>query len=307
MRKNLIFLISFIIFSISVNRTFAASSVTNGITVSPAVQQITLNSEQNTASFKVELINNTASQQFITVSTEDFTYLNENGAVSFFASSASKNDTHGLVNFMDIGLPEIALAPHQSQVVPVSIINANKLTVGGHYAAIVFKAYPQSSKNGNFSIIQAVSSLVFLSTYGQGTQVLSLDTELINSLDINLPQQITTVIGNTGNTQSTPRGYIQILDPQGKLISQSQLNIYSSLVLPQSKRLLVTNINPVNKFLWPGFYKVKIFYNHDGQTKFTVYQKSILLITEPFLVIIILIIAVIFGLIIYFKNYINKH
>jgi hypothetical protein len=290
MRKSLTILIGLFVFIFGASQAFAASSITNGITVSPAIEQIELSKGQNTANFTVEIINNTNTQQFITASSQDFTYLNENGSLNFFDSTTDKNDTHGLVNFLKISLPEIALAPHQNKVVPVSIINANTITNGGHYAAIVFKAYPITSKKTNFSIIQAVSSLVFLTTYGGGTQNLTLDTALISSVDVNLPAQITTVLGNSGNTQSTPRGYIQILNPGGKLISQSQLNIYSALILPQSKRLLVTNINPAHNFLWPGLYTVKIFYNHDGQTNFTVYQRQIIVIPEPFLIVISVII-----------------
>ncbi|HEY5267533.1 MAG TPA: hypothetical protein VII94_00120 [Candidatus Saccharimonadales bacterium] len=302
MKKYLSLLLGFFILMIGVNRAFAASSLTNGITVSPAIEQIILAKGQTTDNFKVEIINNTNSQQFITASVQDFTYLNENGAVSFFGSSTDKNDTHGLVNFIDIGLPEIAIASHQSQVVPVSVVNADKLTNGGHYAAVVFKAYPLSGKKTNFSIIQAVSSLVFLSTSGEGTQNISLDNALMGSIDVNLPQQITTIMGNSGNTQTTPRGYIQILSPQGKLVSQSQINIASALILPQSKELIVNALNPTHKFLWPGFYTFKIFYNHDGQTKYMLYQKRILLITEPFLIMIIVIVIALIGWPVY-KNY----
>jgi len=295
MKNWLILLIGFLIVIVGTNKVFAASSITNGITVSPAIQQIALSKNQTTANFKVEVINNTTNQQFITASTQDFTYLNQNGAVSFFTGTTNINDTHGLVNFISIGLPEVALAPHQSKVIPISIANANKLSDGGHYVAIVFKAYPQNIKKANFAIVQAVSSLVFLSTYGGGTQNLSLDTEIISSIDLNLPRQIVTVMGNSGNTQTTPRGYIQILNPEGNLISQTQINVFSSLILPQSKRLLTDSLNPARRFLWPGFYTIKIFYNHDGQTNFSVYQKKIFVITEPFLIFIIVIIVVLIG------------
>jgi hypothetical protein len=298
MKNYLSIVLGFFILIFSINKAFAASSITNGITVSPAIQQISLAKNQVTANFNVEIINNTNSQQFVEASSQDFTYLNENGAVSFFNSTLNKNDTHGLVNFMNIGLPEIALAPHQSKVVPVTIFGANKLSDGGHYAAIVFKAYPLNTKKSNFAFIQAVSSLVFLSTYGGGTQNLSLDTVIISSVDINLPEQITTVIGNSGNTQTAPSGYVQILNPQHKLVSQSQINVFQVLILPQSKRLLVVNLNHPHQFLWPGFYTVKIFYDHSGQTKYMVYQKRVFLITEPFLIVIIVFVIVFVGWII---------
>jgi hypothetical protein len=302
MRKLLILIFGLLVFGFAPNSAFAARSITNGITVSPAIEQITVNKNQDSATFNVEIINNTNSPQFITVSSQDFTYLNESGAVSFYNSSVvNSSDIHGLTSYLKIGYPEIALATRQSKIVPITVVNANLLSSGGHYAAIVFRAYPTNQKKTNFSLVQAVSSLVFLSTNGSGTQKVSLVNALIGSLNINLPQQVSLILQNSGNTQTIPSGFIQILNPGGKLVSQSQINVFSGLILPASRRLLITNIAPANKFLWPGFYKVKVFYSHQGSNSYTIYQKQIFVITEPFLVVII---AVVLALIFwrYYRN-----
>ena len=302
MRKILILSFGFLIIGLLGTPVFAASSVTNGITVSPAIEQVVINKGQNTANFNEEIINNTNSPQLINVSSQDFTYLNESGAVSFYDSSTiNPNNIHGLTNYIKIGFPEIALAIHQSKIIPITIVNANLLSDGGHYAAIVFKAYPSSGKKTNFSLVQAVSSLVFLSTNGGGTQNVSLVDALLGSIYIKLPQQLSLILENSGNTQTTPSGFIQVLDSSGKLVSQSQINVYSGLILPDSKRLIATNINPTNKFLWPGFYTVKIFYSHQGLSSYKVFQKRIFVITEPFLLFIIgIFLAVIFWR--YYRN-----
>ena len=122
----------------STGHAYAALPKVNGITVSPAIEQLTLNPNQNTASFNEQVTNNTTNPVVLKIGAEDFTYLNQYGGLDFYNSSVDTN-SHGLLDFLSIGFNQVALGPMQSQTIPISILNANKLAVGGHYAALLFK------------------------------------------------------------------------------------------------------------------------------------------------------------------------
>ena len=278
-----------------------ATPAVNGITVSPAIQQITLKANQNSAGFTAQVTNNTTSQVVLHISAEDFTSLNQNGGISFYNSGTiNTNNPHGLLNFLSIGLTEIALGPHQSQAVPVTILNANQLAVGGHYAALLFKVVGTTNGHGNRVIInQAVSSLIFLSTFGQGTQTTALTTPVIGSVFTSFPHTINAVLSNNGNTQTTPRGYVQILDSSSKVVSQGQINIDSGLILPASKRLFTLNLMQTKKHVWPGIYHLKIYYRHDGQAKYSVYEQKFLFVNGIIALVVIVLIVALLGLVAY--------
>ena len=277
-----------------------ASSKLNGITVSPSIQQINLSQNQTTETISSEVTNNTASTIAINITAEDFTSLNQTGGINFYNSSQINNkDTHGLVDYIRIPAPTIVLSPGQSQSVPVMIINADKLAPGGHYAALIFKlANLAGAKGNNVLINQAVSSLIFLSTYGHGTQTLSLTNSVIGSITTTLPKTLNLVFENSGNTQTTPSGIVQLLDSSSKLISQTQINTGSSLILPVSDRLFTLNLTQTAKTGWFGLDQLKIMYRHDGQTNYLVYNKRFLYINQGLLttVVIIGLLIVIFGI-----------
>jgi hypothetical protein len=274
----------------SVGQTSAASTQIKGITVSPAIEQLTLNPNQSTASFNEQVTNNTTSPVVLKINAEDFTYLNQNGGLDFYNSSTDTN-SHGLLDFLSIGLNQIALGPGQSQAVPISILNANKLAVGGHYAALLFKIQGVPVTRGNQVVInQEVSSLIFLSTYGQGTQTTNLSTPLIGSVALTMPQAISAVFTNNGNTQTTPSGYAQVLNSASQVISQGQINTGSGLILPGSKRLFTFNLIQTKKRVWPGVYTLKVYYHHDGQASYSVYQQKFLFVNGTIVTIVVVVI-----------------
>src|ERR1017187_6601623 len=93
------------------SKAYAANPVVKGITVSPAIEQIILNPNQNTAGFTVQVTNNTPGPVVLNVSAEDFTTLDQNGDISFYNPTLiNANNPHGLLNFLSIGLSELAFS-----------------------------------------------------------------------------------------------------------------------------------------------------------------------------------------------------
>jgi hypothetical protein len=118
-----------------------------------------------------------------------------------------------------------------------------------------------------------VSSLVFVTSYGAGTQELTLATPVIGSLYARMPDSLDVVFTNTGNTQTTVRGVAQVTDASGKPVSQGLINADSGLILPDSQRLFNVSLQPQSNALQlVGQYTLHVLYRHDGQDKYTVYE-----------------------------------
>jgi hypothetical protein len=259
-----------------------------GVTVSPAIEQINLTPNQTLASYDSQVTNNTNTPVELSIGAEDFTSLNLNGGVSFLGKN-NNSSSHGLASYLFITSPQFTLNPGQSQVVPIKVLNTNKLATGGHYAALTYKLQNSNNAKGNaVAIQQTVSSLLFVSTYGQGTQATDLTTPVIGSFFTSFPQNLNVVFGNSGNTQTTPRGIVQIMNSSSKVVAQAIINTNSGLILPQSKRLFNLNLMSLgSQHLWPGIYTLRITYNHDGQSTYRIYQQKFLFISLPILLIAI--------------------
>ena len=246
-----------------------------GLTVTPAIKQIALAPSQMSATFTVSVTNTTDSPITVAISTQDFTTLNQNGGIRFL--STANSGPHALASSMSVATPQIHLDRGRSAAVTVAINDTEKLAAGGHYAAVVFRIVDSSSSGSNniVSVMPAVSSLVFVTTSGAGTQQLDLSSPNIGSFQTQFPNQLNLVFTNSGNTQTTIHGVAQITESGGRPVSQGIINADSGLILPGSQRLFDVALHDVTGSpRIVGSYTLHILYRHDGQSDYSVYQQK---------------------------------
>ena len=251
---------------------YSAAAPQNGITISPAITNINLMQAQTTASFPIEVTNNTRASAHITISAEDFTALNQNGDISYLKEGSKT--PHGLASALSSSPTQLVLEPGEQEHLTITIANTDQLAPGGHYGAVVFKLTDAPSISGNVSVNQTVTSLVFLSTYGQGIQKLSVTNPKIAAVWVEIPNTVNLVLANVGNTQTVPRGIVEISDRSGKVIAHGLININSGLILPGSSRLFSTGLTPSGAPLWPGTYRMKVSYRVDGDSAYKQYEQD---------------------------------
>ncbi len=256
-----------------------------GITVSPAIEQLTLHQNQSVATFPTTVTNHTGSTVLITVKARDFTASSDGKRLTFIGNTESSSKPHGLSNSLKMSPSQATLAPGANQKVLVAVSNATNLAPGGHYAALIYMARGVNQKQKNtVAIREAVSCLVFVNTYGGGTQTTTLSVPSMSGLVTSLPKNINVVLTNSGNTPTVPRGYVQIINSKSMLLAQNQLNVDSSMILPGSTRLFPISLVTVGDHAWYGVYHLKIFYRHDGQKNFNVYDKKLLLVSAQLII-----------------------
>jgi hypothetical protein len=277
--------------------TGSKSVSSKGITISPAIINVSLDQNLHSTSFKINVENKNSSPVNLKLFSLDFKSLNETGGVAFIGTGGN----YGLANWLVLPSEPIKLAAKSSQLITISVDNRTDLAPGGHYAAILFDNAGQSGSGSNkVTINQVASTLVFLKKSGGEIYKLSLQNPDFGSTWLRLPHNVNLLISNTGNTQTVPRGILVITDPLGHEVRRGVLNGSSAMVLPGSDRLIRVDLFREAKAWLPGRYKATISYRPaDSDTAQTTTYSFVYL--NPILLILI-IVLLIFGML-YLRNY----
>ncbi|HSX37172.1 MAG TPA: hypothetical protein VLG13_03630 [Patescibacteria group bacterium] len=260
----------------------ASTGKTSGISVAPVLEQLSLVAGQDQADFTVQVTNNTPYPVQIKLGFADFKALNESGGIAFLGENAtSLEQSHGLANWVRLDTQQLGLDKGATAKATVQLYNLLSLSPGGHYGAVtyqVLKAGPAGPGN-RVSINQILTSLVFLTTAGGGTQRLSMPPPQLSGVQYSIPSSLNLFFKDDGNTQTTPRGSVTIDRGKGSLpIATGVVNSDSALVLPGSTRLLPTPLATLGRPWWPHEYHVHILYRTGNSTKFSTYNASFLYI-----------------------------
>lgn len=262
------------------------------IALTPALQDKVLGPNEKSTSFIVQLSNQTDKPINFSLSTTDFTALNQTGGLSFLGTdSARVTKGNGLSSILELEVKQLTVAANGSRAVIVRIADVSKLAPGGHYGAILAQVIPDgTSLYGNkVTVNQVVSSLIFLETAGQGTKTISLLPPRLTKVSFGLPQNIDLAFNATGNTQAVPRGLVTI-SRGDKVYMRGIVNENSSLILPKSTRLLPTELTGDSKPLIPGSYTVRVQYRFDGALGLTTYERTFLYVNIQAILMFILLI-----------------
>ena len=294
MKRLAIGLIAFVLLPIA-PVSAASQRATSGIAVSPAIKQLQVQSGQDETDFSEEITNNTPNPVQIKVGFADFKALNESGGIAFLGQNAGAvEQSHGLAKWVSISTQQVGLDSGQSAEVQIHLSDLGSLPEGGHYGAItyqVLKATPNGGGN-RVNVNQVVSSLVFLTTAGKGTQHLKMPPPVLHHIEFSLPSELDVFFTNDGNTQTVPRGNLIIYSHDAAHpVATAVVNTQQAMVLPNSTRLLQTPITVTTHPWRPGRYHVHILYRPDATAKFSSYDASFFYI-NPLLFPMLLAIAV---------------
>lgn len=249
--------------------TPVTARATEGIGLSPSIQEVQLNEDQKSVNFEVNISNSTNETVDLRLSTLDFGALDESGGIAFIGKTSDETTSYGLSQWMILEKDRLALKPGQTQSVKVTIDNKDNLSPGGHYGAVVVTSVsPGGEQNSSLSVLPAGSTLVLLRKNGGEIQELKLDSINTNKSLIKLPNEVTLRFQNVGNVHLVPRGTVELFGPTGSLISSGIINQQSSFVLPESFRQITVNLDLNGQPWLPGRYKLEVNWRYDGKEEF---------------------------------------
>lgn len=261
---------SFTILAATTQPVFALS----GLTISPPLRDVTLGPGLLETSAELTLQNNTDQAVRASLRLADLRALGQYGGNSLDKAGglAGKYD---LANW--ISLPDgdtVTIASKQTVTVKVKIVNRSDLSPGGHYGAIIVTTSPsKTTTQSNVSLNQQLVSLLFIKKLGgenYGLQLASSDFKKSGGI----VNELKTTFKNTGNVHVVPRGYVEVTDPTGQVVSKGIINQDSAIILPDSSRQYVTLMQSVAPYGKSGIYNVTTYYRYDDKQDFTEYTQT---------------------------------
>lgn len=263
--------------------------IKNGVSISPFIQNVSLNQNQNEKHFEVTITNKTNSLKEVHLSARDFGSLDETGGL-LLEGSGNYSKKYGLASWLVLGTNTVVLHPKEAKSIPIVINNRSSLQPGGHYAAIVASINAPDTLTGNeVAVNQQLMSLVLVNKNGGESYGLKLADISHNGNWANLPSTVKLRFQNPGNVHIVPRGTVLLKDVKGSIIAKGLINVESSYVLPETFRGIEVPLHKVgNGFRAPGLYKLEVSYRYDEIDKMAQKSQSILFVNMKFWVGVLL-------------------
>lgn len=253
----------------------ATTKPRSGVTISPALQQVTLSPEVQQKTYDFNVTNNTATELEFALSVVDFGSLDETGGV-LFAGNAKKtfNYRYTLSPWVQLEKDRVVVAPHKSEKIPITLLNKESLTPGGHYGAITVTPTDTGESGQKVQIDQVATSLLFVKKSGGEVYRLSLNRFTVRPHIFALPSKVDLRFQNGGNVHVIPRGMATVTDPRGRIVQRGVVNEDSGIALPETFRQVTVGLKPLARAWLPGRYHLDINYRYDETDRFQTVSTS---------------------------------
>ena len=271
----------------------ASTPAGQGLTISPAILQLTLGATEPQNSYDLTLTNHTSAVQNLNLSLIDFGTLDETGGLFLIGQPNDFERKYGLAAWMSVSQPVVTIEPGATVVEKVTITNESSLTSGGHYGAVLIKTDTDqpAGDQARVDFKPIVTELLFLNkTGGDIFSLKLLNIQKPGGLT-GLPSSVKLRFQATGNVHVVPRGLVTILDPAGREVSRGIINEDSDIVLPGAIRQVQVAMHAERTVVVPGRYTIVVNYRYDGQDGDTRVEQSFYFINGPLLVSWLIILA----------------
>jgi len=256
-----------------------------GVAIRPAIASLTTQPGQSAVTLTETLENDTQRPVTIVPVASDFGTTGVNGAIEL---KKLPDALHGLAGNLQFTPASLTLAKGQSRSVTVQVRDVSALSPGGHFAAIRYRvlAGPTTGDKSTVGITSELLSFVFLTTTGRASYGVSLKTSLPHIAFWQPPSEADLLFTNTANTQTAPRGILNISGPGHTQVVNSIINPDSALVLPGSTRLFQMQLRRIKTAIWPGSYTADIYYRATSAVSYEHEQQHFFLVGWPVLAVL---------------------
>lgn len=241
----------------------------NSLKISPLRTDLTI-SKGGTGVAKVDVTNLTKNTVVLKAIENDFVAGDEKGTPAIILDENSYAPSHSLKRFMT-AIPNVTLAPTQTQEVVVTVRVPSSAQAGGYFGALRFA--PASLNGSTLSVGTSLASLILLTVPGPTTEQLTLTNFDVqqnggSASNFRNPNDLSLLLRfeNKGNLQEAPFGQINVLKGK-KIVFTTNFNRAEPKndILPDSARRWNIPIKGLGKF---GKYTVSgtFGYGSKGQT-----------------------------------------
>lgn len=215
------------------------------IYIAPSFQEVVLTENNSQALVEVTLKNGTNQDLRFQLEATEINQVDDEGTIGFFDKPPAGQIPSA--SYIDIENRELLLSKNESKTISVTVKNAQDLSPGGHYVAVVARSDTASGSYGS-SFSPALSSLLLIKKEGGERYQLNLkNTTDLNFLTFTLPSNIILTFENLGNIHTSPYGLVEIKDIFGRIVNRGVINEGSKIILPGTQRKFDTKLQ---KYTW---------------------------------------------------------
>lgn len=283
----------------------------NSLKVSPLRSDLSI-AKGNTGTTKVQVTNLTKSTVILKAIENDFVAGDEKGTPALILDENSYAPSHSLKRFM-VSIPNITVAPNQTQEVTVTVRVPANAQAGGYFGALRFA--PASLTGSTLSVGASVASLILLTVPGPTVEQLTLtnfDVQQSGGTATNFrtPNNLSLMLRfqNKGNLQEAPFGQINVLKGK-KVVYKASFNQNDpkNEILPDSARRWSLPIKNLGKF---GKYTINGTFTYGTQSQSVEITKTIWIIPTTVIMIgvaaLLITIAIGVGFWLFIRSYKRK-
>ncbi|HSW99725.1 MAG TPA: hypothetical protein VLH38_01685 [Patescibacteria group bacterium] len=122
----------------------------------------------------------------------------------------------------------------------------------------------QTTSGMNVSVIPSIRMPLIIIKQSGAITDFAISRLVYPHFALKLPKELSFTMSNTGNVIATPRGYVTIQDPRGRIVNKGVLNTASTALAPRSKLALQPPLTMLSHAWLPGDYQVAISYSIGG-------------------------------------------
>jgi len=267
------FLFFFVCTFLLSHSTVLAEENSRGIVLSPAFQEILLDTNDKQRDFSLSVTNTENSAVTLRITVFDFGSLDESGGVAFLGAENDLSKKYALASWIRPEKDVFMLESNETKKILVTIENREGLSPGGHYGALLFRGEGTNEEGGTSSnsiaLKQSLSSLVFVKKIGGEIYHLELKESKYENNPVLFQDMMRLRFQNSGNVHLIPRGTITVTDPLKRIVGKGVINEESAIILPETFRIYPVALRTIAPLFVPGRYTVDISYRYDGQEAFS--------------------------------------
>lgn len=229
----------------------------DGITIEPLYLELSLSESAQSASGKITLTNDTASEQMVNFSAVNIHGEDDRGNIQFLTGVSGKETS--AAEYISLSTSSAVLSAGAKIEIEVFAKNSQDLSPGGHYSALVARFSGQERANSP-QIFPAVSTLLLTRKIGGERYHISLSaiSESDAFFKFDLPRSFDLTFANEGNIHVVPHGMIELFDLFGRRVKKGIINESSSIVLPGNRRTMHQDLYSTARSFPLMVYSVKI-------------------------------------------------
>lgn len=228
-----------------------------GITMSPVTFELTANPGDRITN-AIKISNPTENSVGVKMETEDFVAVGEEGKVVVMDE---ENETYSLKKWIKTNPENFVLGAGEARLVEFLINVPQNAEPGGHYASVLAVVASSDNPESGSAVSQKVGALVLLSVSGEVKEDLLVKEFSAPKFSEKGPILFTIRFENTGSVHSRPRGFVSVMDMNGKKVAD--LAFEQKNILPGAVRKLEVTLD--KKFLF-GKYQADLIGNYGANT-----------------------------------------